>query len=471
MFPYQKTDALMLSTGQSEELEFNSLHDSVTALDDNRRHRTGSEIPATGEEAPQPDRLTLWQPVRLVGCLLFATVLAAILQLKFYDIYYFKDRPVVSCFGLLITGYLLSRFAVASFYRPPPTVVGFTPTVSVVIAAKDEEQAIDWTLECIFRCDYPHDRLEVIAVDDGSTDKTFAEMQRARARFPRLHIIHFPENRGKRNAMAAGVRQATGEILVFVDSDTFLRPDAIRKLVRGFADQRVAAVCGHAFVQNARENHLTRLQELYYYISFRVLKASESVFGTVTCCSGCLSAYRRSAVLEILDSWQRQRFLGVPAIGDDRSLTRHILRRHRILYDREAICTTIAPATVRQFFRQQLRWKKSWIVETLYLSRFFWRRHFVASIFYYAGVAMTLLAPVWLFGGLVLPAFGVVKFSFWYFYGAFLIGSLYGLLYLIRFRNRLWIYGIVFQFVVMVALSWQIYYAMLTLRRNHWGTR
>src|SRR5690606_36230782 len=131
---------------------------------------------------------------------------------------------------------------------------------------------------------------------------------------------------------------------------------------------------------NVRESHLTRMQEVRYYVSFRVLKAAESLFGTVTCCSGCLSAYRRIFVMDVIDSWLNQRFLGTEAtFGDDRSLTNHLLRRHRIIYDSEALCTTIVPAEPHKFFRQQLRWKKSWLRESLIASSFLWKRHPLAA--------------------------------------------------------------------------------------------
>jgi hyaluronan synthase len=198
-----------------------------------------------------------------------------------------------------------------------------------------------------------------------------------------LKVIHFEKNRGKRHGMAAGAQTASGEILVYVDSDSFVRRDAIRKMVQGFADPAVGAVCGHANVANARKNLLTKMQEVRYFIAFRVVKAAESLFSAVSCCSGCLAAYRRRYVLDVLDPWLNQTFLGTPAtFGDDRSLTNFMLRRYRVIYHSEAVCTTIVPETYMKFFRQQLRWKKSWIRESFLASLFIWRRHPFAAFFF-----------------------------------------------------------------------------------------
>jgi hyaluronan synthase len=413
--------------------------------------------------------LEWWIPWFAMG--LFIAACANVIYLKSFNVYYFWYQPLVNTCSVMISFYILSRFVLASFYRPPPDA-GHLPPVSVIIVCKNEEDSIGKTIDCIAQSYYPADRLEIIAVDDGSTDATLKEMERARDRHPGLKVIHFEKNRGKRHGMAAGARTATGDILVYVDSDSFVRRDAIRKMAQGFADPAVAAVCGHANVANARTNLLTKMQEVRYFIAFRVIKAAESLFSTVSCCSGCLAAYRRRYVMEALDPWLNQTFLGTPAtFGDDRSLTNFMLRRHRVIYHSEAVCTTIVPETYMKFFRQQLRWKKSWIRESLLASLFIWRRHPFAAFFFYLGVTFPIVSPLIVFNALVLPLAGHGSVSLIYIYGSILMATLYGLCYLARYRNGLWVYGILFSAFYMLILVWQTYYAMCTVRRNHWGTR
>ncbi len=418
-------------------------------------------------------RLRCWVLERMPWVALTALVLALVpvVRLKEVNVSLFWIHPVANTYGLLVTTYIVSRLLLALLYRPPRDT-GFRPTVSVIVACKNEEASIARTLRCVFSSDYPTRKLEVIAVDDGSTDGTLAEMRRTAVEHPSLQIIAFEQNRGKRHAMAEGARLARGEVLVYVDSDSFLRPSAIANLASAFSAPDIAAVCGHADVQNARTNFLTKMQEVRYYVAFRVVKAAESVFSAVTCCSGCLAAYRRSSVMEVLDHWLEQRFLGVPAtFGDDRALTRLMLKRHRVVYHSEALCTTIVPDSWSVFFRQQLRWKKSWIRENVLLATFMWKRHPLMVVSFYMSVLFPLVSPGIVLHALGLPLLGIGTFSFLYVYGAVLMASLYALVYLARHRSALWVYGVWFSLFYMVALVWQTYYALLTVRQNQWGTR
>lgn len=398
-------------------------------------------------------------------------VLVNTLLLKLQNVDYFWYALTWNLYSLGVTSYILSRFAIAGFYRRPRDV-GYRPTVSVVVAAKNEEHAIARTLECIFESDYPRELMEVVAVDDGSTDATYREMERVRARYPELQLIRFPHNRGKRHGMAAGARVTSGEILVYVDSDSFLNKEALRQLVQGFADPGVGSVAAHASVANSRKNALTKMQTVRYYVAFRVLKAAESVFSSVTCCSGCCAAYRRSALLPILDDWLNQKFLGRPAtFGDDRSLTNYILRTHKVIYDSTAKVRTIVPETYLQFLRQQLRWKKSWVRESLIAATFIWKKPPLMAISFYAGVLFPLVAPVVVLRALVyLPAMSGHP-SYAYVWGVFLMSLLYSAYYLIRQKSTLWLYGVYFCLLYMTLLTWQLPWAILTSWNNKWGTR
>ena len=145
--------------------------------------------------------------------------------------------------------------------------------------------------------DYPRELMEVICVDDGSTDGTWEHIQRAAARHPGLvQVFRHHRNRGKRHALATGFNQARGEILVTLDSDSIIAPDAARHLVAPFADPRVGATTARVRVYNKTENLLTRMLAVRYVMAFEFFRASTSVFKTVMCCSGVLPAYPRKNV-------------------------------------------------------------------------------------------------------------------------------------------------------------------------------
>jgi len=384
--------------------------------------------------------------------------------------------PFFAVYGLVVATYILSRFAISLFYRPGRDH-GIAPNVAIVVPAFNEEEAIGAGIASLLAQDYPVDRLELVVVDDGSTDGTAREIERARAAAPggrdRVHAISFPRNRGKRAAMAAGIRATTAEIIAFVDSDSVLEPDALRTLVQRFADARVGAVCGHADVLNVRESLLTRMQAVRYFVAFRVVKAAESVFSAVTCCSGCFAAYRREAIAPHLQRWEHQRFLGADAtFGDDRSLTNHVLRSWRVVYEANAVSRTIVPATLRRFLVQQVRWKRSWTRESLIVARFVWRKHPFAALATYLSVALPLVAPIAAARALVwLPAHGVSPLV--YLLGVYAVALMYGLYYAARRQpdDALWIWGCAFVLFYLVVLVWQTYYAVLTATRTTWGTR
>jgi hyaluronan synthase len=378
--------------------------------------------------------------------------------------------PVFYSYSILVSVYVMARFALAPFYRPVPIGVE-RPTCSIVIPAFNEERAVEATIDACYLGEYPEELLEVVVVDDGSTDSTWQHILKARERHPSLVAVRFSHNRGKRAGMSEGIRRSTGEIVVFIDSDSVIEPDGLKQIVAPFRDPRVGGVVGSAEVLNKTETWLTRMQQVRYYVAFHAIKGSESIFGAVTCASGCFSAYRRSALLEVLDRWEGQTFLGRKATyGDDRALTNFVLRTHRVVYQSTAHSHTLAPVALRGFLRQQLRWKKSWLRESLHVSRFIWRKHPVAAAITYMGVLFPWVAPIVVAHAIFWRTIGPGSPLF-YLMGAYVMAVLYSLYYAVRRRSPLWWHGITFIAVYMAFLVWQTYYALITIRDTSWGTR
>lgn len=404
-------------------------------------------------------------------CVLYAVVLMYwIWVAKDSGVAAFLNDPFFYAYSLCVTFYVAARFVLAPFYRATPDH-GYRPTCSIVIPSFNEEACIEATIDACLTSDYPADRIEVVVVDDGSTDATWEHMLAARERHPQVVCVRFPENRGKRAGMAEGIRRSSGEICVFIDSDSVVEPDGLALLVADFADERVGAVVGHAEVLNKTANWLTRMQQVRYFVAFRVIKGCESLFGAVTCASGCFSAYRRTALMEVLERWERQRFLGRQAtFGDDRALTNYVLRHWRITYQSRARSHTLVPESLRVFAVQQLRWKKSWLRESLHVSSFIWRKNPVAALLTYLGCLFPWVAPIVVLHSVWFRAIGVGSPLF-YLVGAYVMAVLYSLYYAIVRRSPLWWHGITFVAVYMVFLVWQTYYALVTIRNTGWGTR
>jgi hyaluronan synthase len=381
--------------------------------------------------------------------------------------------PLFASYSIAVVVYVLGRFLLALFYRPVPDR-GHRPAVSIVVPAFNEEQGIIDTIESCLSTGYPAELTEVIAVNDGSTDRTWERILEAKARWPQLYAVDLGQNYGKRGAMAEGIRRASGEVLLFVDSDSYLDAGAVAAIAAPFADDRVGAVVGHAEVRNAKVNWMTKMQQVRYYSAFRVIKGTESMLsGTVTCASGCCAAYRRSVVLPLLEEWEFQTFLGRPAtFGDDRALTNRILARHRVVYQESARAETVVPETPRVFFRQQLRWKKSWLRESMQVVRYFWRKNPVAAAFTYASIAFPFMAPFVVLhavGGRLLA--GQPGGVWFYVIGTYAMALLYSLYYAFKRPDGLWFHGMTFIVLYMSVLVFQTYWGILTMRDTRWGTR
>ncbi|HEY7830847.1 MAG TPA: glycosyltransferase [Solirubrobacteraceae bacterium] len=402
-------------------------------------------------------------------------LIVAVLSYKaaFVDVMF--SNVFFGIYSVAVASYILSRFLFSLFYRSRPDA-GVQPQIAIIMPGFNEQEAIAASLRSLLALDYPEDKLELVAINDGSTDDTLAEMQRvALESGGRVRVIDFPRNRGKRAAMAAGIRATSAEVVAFVDSDSVVEPDGLHWLVQPFANARVGAVCGHANVLNTTDSWLTRMQAVRYFVAFRVVKAAESVFGAVTCCSGCFSAYRREAILPRLEWWEQQTFLGVEStFGDDRSLTNCVLRDWKILYEKRAVSHTIVPVTFREFIIQQTRWKRSWTRESLLVGKFIWRKHPVAAFFTYMSIVLPLVAPIAALHAVVwAPLVHHAGLPLIYLAGIYALALVYSLYYLL-FQERydlLWLYGILFAFLYLAVMLWQTYYAIATCRTSAWGTR
>lgn len=403
---------------------------------------------------------------RKLGLLFFCVLVWAVWSRRGALRFFWYD-PVLEVYAISLGTYFFSRFFITMFHRLPPPAK-HEPTLSIVISVRNERNAIGRTVASCFATDYPPEKREIMVINDGSTDGTLDVLEALRREFPDLKVYSIPAS-GKRFAMAKGIREAKGEIVVVVDSDTLLDRGALRNIVRGFEDRTLGAASGITTVANADKNWLTRMQDLRYLVSYEMMKAPESVFGCVTCCPGSLSAYRREYLMKILDPWLNQTFLGKRAtFGDDRSLTNHILRDYRVIYNPDARSSTIVPETWIRYLRQQCRWKKSWLREAPIAARILARKNPIAALSFYASAAFSLASP---YMAIRYLSYGSSRAVLNYIDGLFVLGLLMGLYAHWRRPTKHWYvtwYWIATQVLVMGP---QTYYAILTMRKNHWGTR
>ena len=412
--------------------------------------------------------------------LFFIGLLVVLMRME--SIIYFQFNRLLYTYSIVAALFLLTRYIFGAMYRPVPINPDYTPGVTVIIPCFNEEEWIDRTITSCINQDYPPDRLEVIVVDDCSTDRsvkiikeTIRRLSKEGARFDvenRLHYVVQPHNMGKRDAMARGVLLAKHDYVVYVDSDSFLNPFAIRSLVQPFQDPKMGGVSGRTDVANTYTNALTKMQSVRYYIAFRIFKAAEARFDAVTCLSGPLSCYKKEIVLENLDAWLNQRFLGQKAtFGDDRAMTNFVLKHHRTSYQDTAVCSTIVPNEHKAFLKQQMRWKRSWLRESMLAGSFMWRKEPFMAFSFYIGMLVPIAAPIVVIYNLIYVPIVHGVFPMTFILGLIAMAMLMSFAQLLLRHSSTWLFGLLFCIYYEVVLLWQMPIAWFTFWKSTWGTR
>jgi biofilm PGA synthesis N-glycosyltransferase PgaC len=229
---------------------------------------------------------------------------------------------------------------------------GELPQVSVVLAAYNEAKVIERTLSVLRESEYPQDKWEVVAVDDGSKDDTAAILERCAREWSHLRVVCQP-NSGKSSALNNGINHAHPDstVIVTMDADTQFRKNTIRMLVRHFADghRRLGAVAGHVKVGN-RRNIVTAWQSLEYISGICVTRMAEMTMSAISIVPGACSAWRREA-LEKIGGFNDTTL----AEDADATLTLQKLG-YAVVNENAAIADTEAPETLRALARQRKRW-------------------------------------------------------------------------------------------------------------------
>jgi cellulose synthase/poly-beta-1,6-N-acetylglucosamine synthase-like glycosyltransferase/peptidoglycan/xylan/chitin deacetylase (PgdA/CDA1 family) len=250
---------------------------------------------------------------------------------------------------ILVSGrtLIIGILALIEKFRPDhPQAPEPLPGVTVLIPAHNEESVIVQTVTSVLASDHPD--LRIIVVNDGSADKTGELLDDNFSHEPRVRIIH-QVNRGKAAALHLAMSQAETDIVVTIDADTEIEPDAIRKLIRHFSDPTVGAVAGNVKVGN-RSRWLTRWQALEYITSQNMEKRAFDLLNCITVVPGALGAWRKKAI-------DAAGGITADTVAEDADLTIAIRRLGwRVGYDEEAIAWTEAPETASQLIRQRFRW-------------------------------------------------------------------------------------------------------------------
>src|SRR5690606_42002304 len=260
-------------------------------------------------------------------------------------------------------------------YKPVQSVTDEElPSRTVIVPAYNEGRQVYATLISLTESLYPSEKLQLIAIDDGSVDDTWEWMKKAKEQLgDRVSIYQQPENQGKRHALYRGFNLATGEVFVTVDSDSIVEKDTLRNLVSPFiTNEQCGAVAGNVRVLNNEKAIIPRMLNVSFVFSFEFIRSAQSVLGSVLCTPGALAAYRSKAVMNCLPEWINQTFMGQPTdIGEDRAMTNMILKQgYHVLFQRNAYVLTNIPEKFSSLHKMFTRWERSNVRENLMMSKF-----------------------------------------------------------------------------------------------------
>jgi len=369
------------------------------------------------------------------------------------------------------------------FYREfaPPSDEEL-PVCTVIVPAYNEGSHVSKTLESLLKSDYPAEKFEIIAVNDGSIDDTLMWIQKSAAQAPdRIKIINFPQNRSKRHALNAGFAAGKGEIFVTIDSDSIVEPQAMRRIVAPFVNNpHIGAVSGSVRVSNTSSGLLPALFESSFTFAFDFIRCGQSVFHDVLCTPGAIAAYRADVVHEVREKWVCQTFMGRPSnIGEDRALTTMILEQgYGVVTQRSARISTNVPETYLGITRMLLRWERSNIRENFRMYQFIFK-----DFRWNDSRRWFLLLTLLVYTQAMLLPLVMMFISFYYIIltkGGILIGIILTTLLwstlpaLVNLQHRsikLVCYCYIYGLLYLLTFFWLVPYALLTMNNSNWLTR
>lgn len=412
----------------------------------------------------------------LLALLLVATSAGFILS-TFFDKFRTPWQFYTVGYMLLLVAYswyVLITLIISEFKKKRHVQLDENTRFSVIIPSYNEDPEL--LTKAVMSVQRARGNKQLIIVNDGSTNETKQVLKQLK-HLPDIKIHNFRKNRGKRSALHYAVKRLVdpkSEYVVTLDSDTVIERDTFLELLAPMATEKdVHASTGEVELLNENQNLLTKMVGAYYWIGLHVYKEAQSGLGIVVCCSGCLAAYRSDKLKANIDEFHNQTFFGKPAThSEDRHLTNLILKGGgKVVYVPEAVAYTETPSTMKGFLKQQLRWKRGFVRESLYTLSYAWRnqkRLFtqilawdLTSTYLSFGLRLNLLLML-IFDPmatalLAIPVWGLA------------VVLRYGIV-IMRAPEKtlgLFAYAILFEFV----LYWVNIYAFFTTSNRKWVTR
>jgi cellulose synthase/poly-beta-1,6-N-acetylglucosamine synthase-like glycosyltransferase/peptidoglycan/xylan/chitin deacetylase (PgdA/CDA1 family)/spore germination protein YaaH len=266
---------------------------------------------------------------------------------NWFILYLFLSAIFLAVGRIILIGVLATRQFVLNKKAPDHNVnVATLPPVSIIVPAYNEEVTAIKTIQSLIKLEYP--QMEILFIDDGSTDRTFEVVSMAYQNHPMVRVLSKP-NGGKASALNFGINQAQHPFVVCIDADTLLKDDAIIHLMAYFTDEEIGAVAGTVKVGN-ETNIITRWQSIEYITAQNMDRRAFDLLNSIIVVPGAIGAFRKEAIFKAGG-------FTTDTLAEDCDLTMRILKQGYIIRNAgEAIAYTEAPETIEMLLKQRFRW-------------------------------------------------------------------------------------------------------------------
>jgi len=354
------------------------------------------------------------------------------------------------------------------------------PLCTIVVPAYNEGQLVYFTLMSVAQSHYPKDKMEIWAIDDGSTDETWYWIKKAKEKLGnRLNIHQQKCNMGKKHALAKGFKEGNGDVFITIDSDSIIEKDTLRQLISPFVNnKKCGAVAGNVRVMNKNQGIIPKMLHVSFAFSFEFIRSAQSSIGFVMCTPGALSAYRKDVLLDVLDEWLNQEFAGKAAtIGEDRAITNAILSKgYEVKFQKNAIVNTNTPIDYNGLHKMFTRWSRSDVRETLMMNKFMFKNYGITT----NPGAYLFFIDNWLRIIMTFPSIILMFYLLLYYPILILISALSGAFIVTTFqvlfyanyhsaKEAFWAFP--YSLFYLFGLFWIAPYSILTVRNSGWLTR
>ena len=288
-------------------------------------------------------------------------------------------------FGILFSFlvFIFSIFIISRFFKRK--YGNFEPKVSIVVPAYNEERNIEKCIASIFDSSYPKNKLDIIVVDDGSTDNTLKIIKK----YKNVRVLK-QNHLGKVEALNLGVLKSSHEFILTIDADTTLDKECIRELIRPFSDKSIGATTGNNKVRN-HKSLISAFQNIEYHFSNLIRNSFSKVFNNGIWFSGSLACYRKTALKKI-------GYFKKDTLAEDQDIALEIKRAgYKTINTSTAFGHTIVPSRIKDLYKQRARWwigtlqsivknkelfsrKASPSILFLYINQFWWSLYAFLSL-------------------------------------------------------------------------------------------